>query len=73
MRKLSTLQKILIRVRGYALVDHEQRDGWREPHPIYAFRCPKHGIVESYTHGHKQRLDCPLCVKELTKGEVETH
>ena len=40
------------------------RPGWRGSLPLYAFRCPTHGVVQDYPHGHSQRLECPRCREE---------
>ena len=47
-------------------VGYYMREGWRGPIMFYQFKCPKHGLVVDYPHGHAQRLECPVCgVEEL--------
>ena len=58
------LQRLEIRLLGKAFMGYRARDGWRQPLPFYAFRCPVHGLVEDYPHGYTERLDCPLCSRE---------
>jgi len=58
---LNTFQKIILYLRGYAGVGLRKLLGWRAPIGFYAFRCPEHGLVVDYPHGHRQRLSCPLC------------
>ena len=58
------LQRIEIKLLGKAFMGYRARDGWRQPLPFYAFRCPVHGYVEDYPHGYAERLDCPLCSRE---------
>jgi hypothetical protein len=32
---------------------------------LYIWKCPKHGIQESYKlHGYDQRLECSKCLEE---------
>ena len=58
---LSWFQRFLIRIRGYAFVEHRIRPGWRAYIPFYAFKCKEHGIVVDYPHGHRGNLTCPKC------------
>ena len=62
--ELRLFDRIKLRVLGYIHVRDEQREGWSEALPIYLFRCPVHGLVESPSHGYEGRLDCPQCMKE---------
>ena len=48
-------------------VEHRQLEGWKGPLPFYRFRCPKHGMVESYLHGYYEVLRCPECDKEAKR------
>ena len=38
-----------------------QREGWKGPIMFYRFKCPVHGYVVDYKHGHAERLECPIC------------
>ena len=29
-----------------------------------AVRCPMHGVILDYPHGHRRYFDCPLCREE---------
>jgi len=58
---LSIRQKLILLVRGHVFLGYERRPGWKGSLPLYAFRCPLHGIQTDYTHGFHKRLDCPLC------------
>lgn len=62
------LQRLEIRLLGKTFRGYRARDGWRQPLPFYAFRCPVHGYVEDYPHGYAERLDCPLCSREELAG-----
>jgi hypothetical protein len=31
----------------------------------YMFKCSTHGFVEAYASGHKKKLKCPECMKEI--------
>jgi hypothetical protein len=68
--RIRLLNRLRMQLSGYVYVGERQRDGWRGPLPHYAFRCPVHGLVESYPHGHDQRLECPLCVEERAAARV---
>lgn len=59
--RLSIWQKLILLVKGRVFVGYERRSGWSESLPIYAFRCPRHGIQTDNRHGFYERLDCPLC------------
>ncbi len=61
MVELTLVQKITLKLSKRVYTEHRMRHGWRKPLPFYAFKCPKHGIVEDYPHGYKGRLDCPKC------------
>lgn len=57
MRKLSFIQRTVLRLRGRVLVSHGEL-------PVYVFRCPMHGLVEASPSGHGNTLLCPGCIKE---------
>jgi hypothetical protein len=61
---LGLLARLKLRVFRYVHIRDEQREGWSEALPIYLFRCPVHGLVESPAHGYEGRLDCPQCLRE---------
>jgi hypothetical protein len=65
---LTHLQRLEIRLLGRAFVGYRERGGWRQPLPFYAFRCPVHGYVEDYPHGHAGRLECPMCSPREVAG-----
>jgi len=58
---LSLFKRIQLRVFGYVRVGEISKSGWRGFLPLYAFNCPKHGLVENYPMGYEERL---LCLKE---------
>jgi len=60
-RALSLWWRLRMQLSGYIYVGDRQRRNWKGPLPHYAFRCPVHGVVESYPHGYDQRLECPKC------------
>ena len=45
-------------------VGHRQLEGWKGALPFYEFKCPVHGLVESYLHGFYEVLRCPQCDEE---------
>ncbi|MBN2336206.1 hypothetical protein JXL21_11655 [Candidatus Bathyarchaeota archaeon] len=61
--KLSRLQMIKLTMLGCVPTRRRTRAGWAGSIQFYAFRCPLHGIVEDYPHGHGKILRCPLCVE----------
>jgi len=62
--RLSLYRRLALRLLGQVYIEHRIRPGWSGSLPFYAFNCPVHGVVEDYPHGYKQRLDCPICMKE---------
>lgn len=62
--ELTRAQRVFMHTYGYVYVGTYQREGWNRPIEHYAFVCKKHGVVVDYPHGHRQRLDCPKCMKE---------
>jgi len=70
--RISLLQRLKLQLSGYVYVGDRQRDEWKCSLPHYVFRCPVHGLVESYPHGYEQRLECPICREEKTVPEVRS-
>ena len=64
MTELTKSQRIVLSETGRVWMRNEQRPGWKAALPIYAFRCPKHGLVENYEQGFEKRLECPKCQEE---------
>jgi hypothetical protein len=64
VKDLRLMDRIKLRLFGHVHLRDERRIGWSEAVPIYLFRCPVHGLVESPAHGHYGRLDCPQCMSE---------
>lgn len=58
---MNPLQRLELFLTGRAYIGHYKHPGWRHAIPFYAFKCPKHGLVEDYPHGYNERLDCPKC------------
>lgn len=56
---LTLWQRLKLRLFSRVYLEHRQREGWSGELPIYAFRCPEHGVVVDYPHGYHDRLDCP--------------
>ena len=67
MVELSLAQKIRLRIFGHVSVGTRMKECWSKPHEYFAFNCPKHGLVVDYSHGYKERLDCPICIEETHK------
>ena len=72
--KLGPFKRLVLSLLGHVYVEHRTYLGWDGELPFYAFKCPIHGIVEDYPHGHNDRLDCPICrlearvLRDLTSG-----
>lgn len=62
--QLTFIQKIKLRIFGHVYLEHRHLPGWSGPLPFYAFKCSKHGIVENYPYGRKEKLHCPVCLNE---------
>jgi len=62
MIQLSLWQRLKLALFGKVSVGPIQKAGWRGPIEHYAFRCPVHGVVIDYPHGHRHLLTCPKCV-----------
>jgi len=45
------------------------KEGWKEPIMYYQFICSIHGKVINYPHGHNNRLECPICFKDVVKDK----
>jgi hypothetical protein len=67
--KMRMLDRLKIMLQGYFYIEDRTMPGWIGALPFYAFKCPFHGIVESYPHGHAKMLVCPKCLKEKEKEE----
>ena len=63
-KQLNFLQKFMIKVFGSIQTGYAKKKGWKEYAPIYAFKCPKHGIVQNTASGHRSWLICPKCLNE---------
>jgi len=78
--ELTRTQRLKIALFGKVYLNERKLEGWSGYLPFYAFKCPKHGIIEDYPHGHyspfkggipvkykgvTQVLNCPLCDKEF--------
>jgi len=59
--KLTWWRRLLIRLGVPVYVGHRRLNGWKGSLPYYAFRCPEHGVVETYPQGYRRRLECPKC------------
>jgi len=67
---MNSLQRLELFLTGRAYVGHRRRPGWTGSLPFFAFKCPKHGIVEDYPHGYNSRLDCPRCRREIVHPDL---
>lgn len=69
--RLSIKQKFILLFKEKVFLFYETRPGWRGSLPIYAFRCPRHGIQTDYPHGNYERLDCQLCRYSICEYPME--
>jgi hypothetical protein len=67
--RIKLLDRLRIQLKGHIYLGVETKTGWKEPAPLYMFKCPIHGYVKSTIKGHA-RLECPECIKELKKMTV---
>ena len=49
--RLTLLNKIKLKLRRHLLVGEERKNGWKDSLPVYAFKCPKHGLVKNHVKG----------------------
>lgn len=68
--RIELVKKLKIKLQGHAYIGDEIREGWKKPISIYMFECPKHGYVKSNVKGYDERLECPMCLKELHEYKV---
>jgi len=61
---LGLYKRLILSLAGQVYVEHRTMPGWSRSLPFYAFKCPDHGTVVDYPHGHDQRLDYPKCHRE---------
>jgi len=59
--EMNFTQRIQMRLNGYIYIGHRKKPEWKAPLPFYLFKCPVHGMVQSYPHGYNQKLLCPYC------------
>ena len=79
---LNLWQRIQLLVFGHVKVGMRMRPRWKNPIPLYAFECEKHGLVENIPKGWwgidsphipvgykgvTACLRCPLCEEEKWK------
>ena len=50
-------------VRGYHPILALKTSKWG-PIEFCLVRCPMHGVILDYPHGHRRYFDCPLCREE---------
>lgn len=70
--KLSVWNRLILLFKGYVFIRYEKRSGWTKAMPIYAFKCPKHGIQLDYPHGFDDRLDCKSCNYSLRMNSTRS-
>jgi hypothetical protein len=61
---LTLTQRLQLIITGSTPTTTRSRPGWKHELQFYAFKCPIHGLVESYPQGHNQKLRCPKCSDE---------
>ena len=63
--ELTLIQEIRLTILGITSTNKRTNPGWEGEIMYYAFKCPRHGVVEDYPHGFNHRLRCPICQKNL--------
>ena len=62
-RRFTLLERLILRLGGRVHLGRTWLGaGYGD---VYAFRCTRHGVVESRVHGWEKELRCPICVSEL--------
>ncbi len=69
--RISLIDKLKLKLRGYLYLEDRLQPDWKGPLQIYLFKCPIHGHVESYPHGHDKKLVCPQCRERLALKQGE--
>jgi hypothetical protein len=64
---LTNYQRLILWLQSYVVIGKIKKVGWSKEANLYAFTCPKHGLVSSHVKGYRERLDCPHCWEELKK------
>jgi len=67
--ELTRFQRLKLAIYGVVYLNDRIKEGWTTPFPFYAFKCPRHGIVESRPYGFKKYLRCPKCSEEEEKHD----
>ena len=62
--KLNLLQRLSLKLLGYAKIGERKYPGWRGYIPFYVVKCKKHGLYVDYPHGYRQYFNCPRCLVE---------
>ncbi len=62
--KLSTRQKLSLKMDGYVEVGFIKKEGWKSELPCYLFKCEEHGYQISTASGYEMILHCPKCLEE---------
>jgi hypothetical protein len=68
---LSSLQRIILRIRGSVFLETISLRGWTDKLPLYLFKCDKHGYQVSYPTGYMMVLYCPKCLHDEQTFEAE--
>ena len=63
--ELTLLQKFRLRLFGKSFIKNIRLNNWTDALPIYAFRCPMHGLQISYPMGWEKKLICEECISHL--------
>ena len=69
--KLTPIQRLVLALRGRVKLRYEKREGWSRALPIYAARCPLHGLYQDYPRGWADELECPSCLRERVSARLE--
>jgi len=59
---LSLLQLVVLKIRGYVLIDWVRLESWKGKLPFYIIKCNKHGYQLSYPVSYSEVLLCPKCI-----------
>lgn len=62
-KRISLIESIKLRLNKCLYIGEKETPNLN----YYIFKCPKHGLVESYPHGYYGRLECPFCYEDMLK------
>ena len=70
--RISIINRLRIQLRGHINRGVKEHPETKAKIEYFAFKCPIHGIVEDYPHGHARILECPKCRENKAKPLLQS-